>query len=82
MTTLAKLELMNDDEIQNWLRKVNPTTLAIALIGSNNEIRGCVFRNMSERAAAMLSEDIDKYGTMDAKELIIHMNAGLLEAQI
>jgi flagellar motor switch protein FliG len=80
MRTLASLESMNDNEIQNWLRKVDPTALAIALLGSDDVVRDCVFRNMSKRAAALMGEDIGRYVKMDARELIIQANASRLEA--
>jgi hypothetical protein len=35
MTTLKRLIFMGDREIQGWLRKVDPTTLAIALTGAD-----------------------------------------------
>jgi flagellar motor switch protein FliG len=82
MTTLAKLESMKDEEIQNWLRKVNPITLAIALLGANDKVKECIFRNMSQRASTLLRADIDSYREMDAKQLLIHMNASILEALI
>ncbi len=80
MAELSILKTMNDEEIQNWLRKVDATSLGIALLGSSDEIKDCVFRNMSERAVNMLKEKMDAFETMNAKELIIHVNACILES--
>jgi flagellar motor switch protein FliG len=79
---LANLEAMNDEEIQNWLRKVDPTALGIALLDVSEGIKNCIFRNMSERAVAAFNENIERYKSMDAKELIILMNTKLVENTI
>ena len=66
---LSSLEAMNDEEIQNWLRKVNPTALGISLLDASENIKHCIFRNMSDRAVAALNENIERYKAMDANEL-------------
>jgi flagellar motor switch protein FliG len=80
MTKLGKLKGLKDRDIQNWLRKIDAVSLGIALLGADADVKNCVFKNMSERAVTILREDMEKYKTMDAKELIIFINAGRLEA--
>ncbi len=82
MAALSKLKTMSNEEIQNWLRKVDAISLGIALLGVDDEIKSCVLRNMSERAANMLRENMDVYEAMSAKELIIYVNASILESLI
>ena len=80
---LAKLKTMSDGEIQAWLvrvnEKVDPKALAVALLGVDDEIKGCVFRNISEHAVAVLKAEIDRFKKMDAKEIVIHMHGNILE---
>lgn len=57
MGTLSKLKTMTDAEIQNWLRKVEKTgvkTLVYSLLGTDDEARDCVFRNMSRTCSKII----------------------------
>lgn len=40
-------------------REVHPRTLAIALLGTSDDIRAAISANMSRRAAQMLEEDLE-----------------------
>ena len=63
MTPLNQLKTIPDDQIQEWLRKVGKehvSALVTALLGADEEVKNCVFRNMSERARAALKEDLEK----------------------
>jgi len=73
---------MKDAEIQSWLKKVDPVKLGIGLLHAGDDIKNCVIRNMSERAAAILINDMKRYNAMDAKELIILMNLNDIESLI
>lgn len=53
---------LDDRAIQAILREVDVKELATALKGVNNDVQQKVFRNMSERAVAMLKEDMDFMG--------------------
>lgn len=83
---LVKLKTMSDEEIQNWLRKVNekadPKELALALLGVDDEIKRCVFRNMSETAVNALKVEMERFRRMDAKEIVIHMHGNILDKLI
>jgi flagellar motor switch protein FliG len=56
---LTKLE---DRAIQLVVRQVPVTDLATAMKGVPDAVRSCVLRNMSERAALSLAEEIDVLG--------------------
>ncbi len=86
MSLLARLKTMSDEEIQGWLRKVNekvdPKGLAVALLGVDDEIKNCVFRNMSEKAVEALKVEMERFRKMDAKEIVIHMHGNILDKMI
>jgi flagellar motor switch protein FliG len=86
MSLLARLKTMSDEEIQDWLRKVNekvdPKGLAVALLGVDDEIKNCVFRNMSEKAVEALKVEMERFRRMDAKEIVIHMHGNILDKLI
>ncbi len=83
MQILNKLKRMTDKQIQEWLRKIDTgngiTTLSIALLGANDEIKECVFRNMSIHAKTVLSDCIQEQRTKDFQESQIQNSAKLLE---
>ncbi|MFM7390202.1 MAG: flagellar motor switch protein FliG [Vampirovibrionales bacterium] len=55
--------------IQRVLREVENKDLALALKGSKDEVKECIYRNMSERAASMLKDDMEFMGPVRAKEV-------------
>jgi flagellar motor switch protein FliG len=85
MTTLLKLKTMQDSQIQEWLRLVGQAhvhTLVTALLGADEEVRNCVFRNMSKRAVAHLQDDLKRIQTMGVTESTINSAARELEGLI
>ncbi len=56
------ITLLEDRDMQQVLRQVETTDLATALKGVSDEVRLKVTRNMSERAATTLLEDVDLLG--------------------
>ncbi|MDA8095969.1 MAG: flagellar motor switch protein FliG [Clostridia bacterium] len=60
---------LDDISIQRVLRDVNNKDLAMALRGANEEVRGCIYRNQSQRASQMLKEEIDYMGPVRLKEV-------------
>ena len=58
-----------DRAIQRVLREVDSRELALSMKGTKEEIREKIFRNMSERAQAMLQEDIEYLGPVRAREV-------------
>jgi len=53
---------LEDRAIQLILKEVETTTLTVALKGAPDELRDKVFKNMSNRAAEMLRDEIDVQG--------------------
>jgi len=53
---------LEDRAIQLILKEVETTTLTVALKGAPDELREKIFRNMSNRAAEMLRDEIDMQG--------------------
>jgi hypothetical protein len=51
--------------IQRILREVEVYTLVKALSDADEELKDCIFRNMSRRAAAMVQEDMEYMGPVD-----------------
>jgi len=60
---------VDDRGIQSLLREVQSESLIIALKGANAELRDKVFRNMSQRAAEMLRDDLEAKGPVRVSEV-------------
>jgi flagellar motor switch protein FliG len=56
------ITMLEDRDMQLVLRQVESSELAVALKGVSEEVKSKVTRNMSERAATTLLEDIDLLG--------------------
>jgi flagellar motor switch protein FliG len=62
MFVFEDIILLDDASIQKVLRDVDTKELALALKGVGEEVQGRIFKNMSERASAMLKEDMEFMG--------------------
>ncbi len=60
---------LDDRAIQRLLREIETKDLAMALKGANDDVREKIFRNMSERASAILRDDMEYMGPVRAKEV-------------
>jgi flagellar motor switch protein FliG len=60
---------LDDRAMQALLREVQADTLATALKGADEEIKGKVFKNMSKRAAEILRDDIAAKGPVRLSEV-------------
>jgi flagellar motor switch protein FliG len=60
---------LDDRGMQLLLREVQSESLVIALKGANEELREKVFKNMSQRAADMLREDLESKGPVRLSEV-------------
>ncbi|MDD2949082.1 MAG: flagellar motor switch protein FliG [Rugosibacter sp.] len=60
---------IDDRGIQLLLREVQSDALIIALKGASPELRDKVFKNMSQRAAEMLKEDLESKGPVRLSEV-------------
>lgn len=69
MFTFDDIMKTDDKGIQSILRDVDKDVLALALKGSKPELREKFLRNMSERAAKILKEDMDAMGPVKVKDV-------------
>lgn len=69
MFTFEDLSGLDDRGVQSLLREVQSDSLVIALKGASSEIRDKVFKNMSQRAAETLREDLEGRGPMKISEV-------------
>jgi flagellar motor switch protein FliG len=69
MFVFEDLVLVDDRGFQKLLRKVETVELATALKAAPDEVKDKVFRNMSERAGAMLQEEIEDLGPVRMTEV-------------
>lgn len=60
---------LDDKSIQRVLREVDTKDLAMSLKGSNNDVKEKILKNMSERASAMLVDDMEYMGPVRAKDV-------------
>ena len=61
--------LIDDQGIMEILKRVDKRSLATALKGSNDELKTKFFRNMSQRAAEMLKEEMEYLGPIRVIEV-------------
>jgi flagellar motor switch protein FliG len=62
--------LLSDDQgVMEILKRVDKRSLATALKGANDELKDKFFRNMSQRAVAMLKEEMEYLGPIRVKEV-------------
>ena len=69
MFVFENLMDIDDRGIQLLLREVQSDSLIIALKGASQELRDKVFKNMSQRAAEMLKEDLESKGPVRLSEV-------------
>ncbi len=69
MFVFEDLVLVDDRGFQKLLRKVETMELAIALKAASEEVKEKVFKNMSERAGAMLREEMEDLGPVRMNEV-------------
>ncbi|MEY4593392.1 MAG: flagellar motor switch protein FliG [Pseudomonadota bacterium] len=60
---------IEDRSIQVILREVQPDSLVLALKGTSDELKEKILRNMSQRAAEMLREDLETRGPVKLSDV-------------
>lgn len=60
---------IDDRSIQTILREVQSDSLVVALKGTSQELKEKIFRNMSQRAAEMLRDDLESKGPVKLSEV-------------
>lgn len=76
------IEKMDNVEIREMLRKIQPFTLAVSLIGTSPEVRNKLYTNMSERAGDLIRKEVDKLSDMDGKQLIVEMHRAEINSSL
>ncbi|MCF8084471.1 MAG: flagellar motor switch protein FliG [Deltaproteobacteria bacterium] len=69
MFTFEDLILVDNKGLQKVLRKVESKELAVALKAASEEVKQKIFSNMSERAAQMVTEEIEEQGAVRMKDV-------------
>ena len=60
---------LDNRSIQRVLREVDNNELAVALKGSNEDVQGVIFENLSSRLATMIREDMEFMGPVRMKDV-------------
>lgn len=60
---------VDDKGLQQVLRAVESNELALALKAATDEVKGKIFKNMSERASAILQEEMEVVGAVRMKDV-------------
>ena len=69
MFTFDNILDIDDRDIQLLLREIQSDQLIVALKGTSQALRDKIFKNMSQRAAEMLREDLDAKGPVKLSEV-------------
>ncbi|MCG8433156.1 MAG: flagellar motor switch protein FliG [Gammaproteobacteria bacterium] len=72
---------VDDRGIQTLLREIENEALTIALKGADTEMREKIFKNMSQRAAAMMAEDLEARGPVRLSDVEAAQKEILMAAQ-
>jgi len=69
MFVFEDIMLVNDKGIQAVLKEVENETLALALKTASEELKEKIFKNMSERAVTLISEDMEYMGPVRVSDV-------------
>ncbi len=69
MFVFENLNELDDRSIQLLLREIQSDSLILAMKGASPELREKIFKNMSQRAAEMLREDLEARGPVRLSEV-------------
>jgi flagellar motor switch protein FliG len=69
MFIFEDLVLLPDSSIQRILKDIDSKTLALSMKTATTELREKIFKNMSERAASMLKEELEYLGPVKVKDV-------------
>ena len=87
MFVFENIVQLDDRSIQRVLRDIDLRDMALALKGSSDEVRRRILKNMSERAAQMLEDDMAVMGPVrirnveEAQGRIVNIIRALDEAE-
>lgn len=69
MFTFEDIKKLDDRAVQAVLKEVPRDQLVLALKTASEELKELLFRNVSQRAAAMIQEDLEALGPVKVKEV-------------
>ena len=69
MFVFEDIVYLDDRSVQRILREVESKDLALSLKGTAKEVKDKIFKNMSERAAAMLGDDMEFMGPVRSADV-------------
>ena len=69
MFVFEDILLLDDRAIQRVLRDVDNNDLAIALKGATEQVQNAIFKNLSQRLASMIKEDMEFMGPVRMKDV-------------
>ncbi|MCC6283958.1 MAG: flagellar motor switch protein FliG [Phycisphaerales bacterium] len=69
MFVFEDIKLVNDKGIQAVLKEVDNSELALALKTASDDLKGKIFKNMSERAAQLIKEDMEFMGPVRVSDV-------------
>jgi len=69
MFVFEDIKMLDDRSIQQVLREVETKDLALALKSATEEVRGRIFKNMSQRASATLQEEMEFMGPVRLRDV-------------
>lgn len=69
MFLFEDIVLLDDKSIQQVLREVDAKDLGVALKGTTDPVKDKIFKNMSQRAAEMIKEDLEFMGPVRVKQV-------------
>ncbi len=69
MFVFEDISLLDDRSVQRLLREVDSKDLSMALKVATEELKEVIFRNMSERAAGLIMEELDFMGPVRLKDV-------------
>jgi len=87
MFVFENISTLDDKSIQRILREVEVRDLALALKATPEAVKDCILRNMSQRAATMMREDMEASGPVrlrqveEAQQRIVEVIRRLDEAE-
>jgi flagellar motor switch protein FliG len=87
MFVFENIGTLDDRSIQRILREVEVRDLSLALKATPDNVKECIMRNMSQRASAMMQEDMDASGPVrlrqveEAQQRIVEVIRRLDEAE-
>lgn len=80
--TFENIAMMNDQDIQEMLKRIDLTTLAFSLIGADESIKDRVFVNMSARASKLTQQEVGRLNALETKELMVEMHRNKINSAL